>query len=197
MHKRYMKFSERGFTIVELLIVVVIIAILAAISTVAYTNIQKRAATSAILNEARQWRDIFEVHKATHGSYPMPTAGNPLTSGGTGSNAQNVYCLGTGFPQSNGVSYCYNVASASSYRAEESTGSYLLSQLSTVGTLPKNSKKYEYENVVGPMLRYNSSSDVQLQTTFPSGTNCSSLGMWTQYGSANRQDCYYKFDYSN
>ena len=38
--------QQRGFTIVELLIVIVVIAILAAITTVAYNGIQQRAADS-------------------------------------------------------------------------------------------------------------------------------------------------------
>lgn len=44
MHKQNLK--NQGFTIVELLIVIVIIAILAAISIAAYTGIQNRAKTT-------------------------------------------------------------------------------------------------------------------------------------------------------
>lgn len=39
-----------GFTIVELLIVIVVIAVLAAISVVAYAGIQNRARDSAIMS---------------------------------------------------------------------------------------------------------------------------------------------------
>ena len=45
---------SRGFTIVELLIVVVVIAILAAITIVAYNGIQNKAEESALLSEAQQ-----------------------------------------------------------------------------------------------------------------------------------------------
>ena len=44
--------KRSGFTIVELLIVVVVIAILASISVVAYTGIQQRAKNSAIIDAA-------------------------------------------------------------------------------------------------------------------------------------------------
>lgn len=45
---------KRGFTIVELMIVIVVIAILAAITVVAYTGIQNRAHDTAVQNDLRQ-----------------------------------------------------------------------------------------------------------------------------------------------
>ncbi len=44
----------RGFTIVELLIVVVVIAILAAITVVSFNGIQQRSYNSAMLTAAKQ-----------------------------------------------------------------------------------------------------------------------------------------------
>lgn len=55
MHKNL---KEKGFTVVELLIVIVVIAILAAISVVSYTGMQKRA-----LDSVRK-QDIGNVAKA-------------------------------------------------------------------------------------------------------------------------------------
>ena len=67
--------KQRGFTIVELLIVVVIIAILAAITIVAYNGIQNRAKTSAAKSSASSVQKKAEIAGGTSGSYPTTTAG--------------------------------------------------------------------------------------------------------------------------
>ena len=48
------KNTPQGFTIVELLIVIVVIAILAAISVVAYNGIQNRAYDTTVQSDLRQ-----------------------------------------------------------------------------------------------------------------------------------------------
>lgn len=57
-----MKKTVNGFTIVELLIVIVVIAILATISVVAYNGIQQRARTSAHQHAASQAEREIMVH---------------------------------------------------------------------------------------------------------------------------------------
>ncbi len=183
------KHRYSGFTIVELLIVVVVIGILAAIVTVAYTGIQQRAQVSAITSELKQWQKLFEAYRAVNGHYPAPSA-TPLTGGGPGANVLGGYCLGTGFPNN----YCYVSSSASSYGVAESTGTTLLTALSTVGTPPQNSAKYTYETV-GPFLWYRSDTDARLYTTYPAGTACPG-GMVTGYANTIRQECFYRLDYT-
>src|SRR5690554_3746529 len=59
-----------GFTIVELLIVIVVIAILAAISVVAYTGIQNRANDTAIQSDLRNIGSKFTEFYVTAGRLP-------------------------------------------------------------------------------------------------------------------------------
>lgn len=62
--------KSKGFTIVELLIVIVVIAILAAISIVAYTGVQSRANDSRRLQDIATIRKTLELYKAERGYYP-------------------------------------------------------------------------------------------------------------------------------
>ena len=66
--------NQKGFTIVELLIVIVVIAILAAISIVAYTGIQQRARNSSAFSLASQIAKKADAYYAINGSYPTTAA---------------------------------------------------------------------------------------------------------------------------
>lgn len=62
---------QAGFTIVELLIVIVVIAILATISIVAYNGIQNRANASAVQSDMRNVGQKIMMFYATEGRYPL------------------------------------------------------------------------------------------------------------------------------
>ncbi|HJP80968.1 MAG TPA: prepilin-type N-terminal cleavage/methylation domain-containing protein [Candidatus Saccharimonadales bacterium] len=73
--------DERGFTIVELLIVIVVIAILAAITIVAYNGIQQRAHTTAQKTSAENLAKKIEAFNAVNNAYPKyDTSGNITTA---------------------------------------------------------------------------------------------------------------------
>lgn len=84
-----------GFTIVELLIVIVVIAILAAISIVAYTGIQNQARATAATSAARQVADKIAVYAVENDGYPAALSD-------------------VGFSDSNGTTYQYRVDNGSS-----------------------------------------------------------------------------------
>ncbi len=62
--------KQKAFTIVELLIVIVVIGILAAISIVAYNGIQNRARDTTNQDMASQLRSKIETWNSVKGSYP-------------------------------------------------------------------------------------------------------------------------------
>ena len=66
--------NSKGFTIVELLIVIVVIAILAAITIVAYNGIQNRAHTTAQKTAAENVAKKIESYNAIKSGYPAYAA---------------------------------------------------------------------------------------------------------------------------
>lgn len=66
-----MQKSTSGFTIVELLIVVVVIGILAAITVVAYGNVQARAQTNRTVTDLSAVNKAINLYFVQNGSYPI------------------------------------------------------------------------------------------------------------------------------
>lgn len=92
--------QQRGFTIVELLIVIVVIAILAAITIVAYNGIQQRARTSAVQENLSTVARKMALDNINNGSYATTASG---VDGGSGlpSSANTTYQY-----HSTGTTYC-------------------------------------------------------------------------------------------
>jgi len=75
--------KQPGFTIVELLIVIVVIGILAAVSIVAFNGVQQRARNTQTGSAVSQYLKLFKIYIADGNSYPS-----------TG----NYACLGEDYP---------------------------------------------------------------------------------------------------
>jgi len=86
--------QQHGFTIVELLIVIVVIGVLAAITIVAFNGTQARAENNKTINAVAAYARAITAFAAETSLYPVPT--------------QNYPCLG------NNVAYCANMTDTGS-----------------------------------------------------------------------------------
>lgn len=86
-----------GFTIVELLIVIVIIGILAAITIVAYNGIQERARASSVSSALSQAARKLGVYNVDNGAYPSTLAAAGIVDGNNVSyqysSTTSTYCI--------------------------------------------------------------------------------------------------------
>lgn len=112
-----MQKTKSGFTIVELLIVIVIIGILAAITIVAYNGIQERARASSVssaLNQANKKIALYQVDFP--GQYPADLASIGITSG---SDINYQYSVNN---STNPPTYCITATTGpTSYKASSTT----------------------------------------------------------------------------
>jgi len=109
---QFQPIKQKGFTIVELLIVIVVIAVLAAITIVAYNGIQNRAKASAAQSAAAQaTKKIMTYAIQNNDQYPVDLATAGVTEGGGTSfqysynNTLKTYCVTA---TSNSTSYYKN-----------------------------------------------------------------------------------------
>lgn len=89
-----MNSTMRGFTIVELLIVIVVIGILSTITVVTFSGIRERANQAKTLVAVDNYIDAFELYRLDHGALPVP---DPAQQAGVLST-----CLGEDYPAADG-----------------------------------------------------------------------------------------------
>lgn len=69
MFKKILKKSQKGFTLIELMIVIAIIGILAAIAIPQFSAYRVRAFNSAALSDLRNFKTAMEADYADHQAY--------------------------------------------------------------------------------------------------------------------------------
>lgn len=100
--RQELRSGRQGFTIVELLIVIVVIGILAAIVIVAFNGVQNRANDVAVQSDLKSLAKLLEQHKAVNEQYPasmLNVAGAKATYSAYGPGYNNgsadynlIYC---------------------------------------------------------------------------------------------------------
>lgn len=78
-----------GFTIVELLVVIVVIGILAAITVVSYTGISQKAIVATLQSDLGNSAQKLKMYQTEHGAYPQNLDGSNCPTGPADTN----YCL--------------------------------------------------------------------------------------------------------
>ncbi|MBM3210421.1 prepilin-type N-terminal cleavage/methylation domain-containing protein [Candidatus Saccharibacteria bacterium] len=97
-----------GFTIVELLIVIVVIAILAAITIVAYNGIQERARYSSMQSDIKNIDTAIKMYHADNGHYPHNGVGaGSTTNTNIGAMLGSNYLPRTPLPNAPNSYYAY------------------------------------------------------------------------------------------
>jgi len=105
---------SKGFTIVELLVVIVVIGILAAITIVSYTGVSQKAIASSLQSDLTNSSNKLKMYQVEHGSYPetMTSTDGNITYCPSGSTpADTKYCI----EPSSGNTFTYSRPSPSTF----------------------------------------------------------------------------------
>lgn len=152
---------QAGFTIVELLIVIVVIGILVAIVVVAYTGITTQANNTGKITELKALAKLYEAYKAREGIYPRQelATSTPPTANPADSSIVFGYCIGTGYPNAGSPLQpsCYSMTTSSSpytYRENDATAADIRAKLATIGRVPTSIADFRVNNVMGPVAFY-------------------------------------------
>lgn len=128
-------FAQKGFTLVELLIVVIILAILAAIVVPQFSNTTKDANISALDSNLANIRSVIDLYAQQHrGEYPAQKA----VTACVGAPGTYAALLQTEAAFLNQLAYYSNAAGVVCNVRNDGTSDYLLGPYLTKAEIPAN-----------------------------------------------------------
>lgn len=193
---------SRGFTLVEVLVILVVIGLIAVIGMVTWNGTQTWSQNKARENEINQWASTFELFKSKYSYYP----GTPTlpTSVPASSITYGPYCLGT-FPTTTNkcADYTATGIAATGASSQAVATAAILADVAKVGNVPTNQAKPVKNKYIGPLVAYTvAPAGTQVTVTItingifegsPSATNCpkdTTYRASSPYGDATMTTCY-------
>lgn len=179
------RYPARGFTIVELTIVIAVIGILVAIVMVTYPKVRNEAINSGRLSTLTTYRDAFSLYASQESEYPpVPTS-------------DMYYCLGTNLASSafittNGggttpttilgepAQYCNEILNSANRYAGYPPLNASLATIVDMNEKSAEENLESYKNIIGPVVQYidagSGTSRIKILNVFkgsdcPDGTN--------------------------
>jgi|GEM_PF-1097406 len=156
---------QRGFTLVELVLVIVVLGILTSIGAVVWTGVEANARDKARETDARQWASTFDTYKGRNLVWPLLPSGD-------GAAGVKAVCLGTPVsPTPNSTKCVQYSGGASTYLDTSSNSDYtaMMTAVATVGKTPVNSGSVVSNSVAGPFVYLWQSTNTTTQTVTITG----------------------------
>lgn len=121
---RSVRHLPRGFTLVEIMVVVVIIGFLAAMAIPAFQRVQRASKTARIVNDFRVFSQAFEIYNSQNGGWPPNASAGAVPAGMSGDFRVNVWqnptIIGGSWNWDNNVSGLVAAISIQNFTADDS-----------------------------------------------------------------------------